>query len=647
MAYGNRWTIQATQGQTSDVCNIYIKERDYTGSSTELTGGSIPVQISYTTTGQYGGQPWWNLATSECSVEFYDDETGLLSEILAGDDQKYQLVIELDGSDEWTGFISPDSYRYKLYTKAIHSISATDRLDLLYNIPYTQGGNVFYSGRATLLQVLTRCLDSTSLGIGLSTHMNWYPHIGSNELDTTDDMMVNLRVDQDNFFDGDGNPFSKGSVLEQILMRFQLQLYQADGRWMLIQRKRNIFDDSGTDKFKVYNYTIAGADDSPATTSLEARRPVAFTSSTDTQILNTVVTGTVPIGTSSITYYHGNPFVNLFDNLSFEDGLRDLVGGTPLVQGGSFVVGLSTITADGFTASVNVPSGRSFTIAGDTTVYTLTQVADVDVGGATTLNFDPVLQAAPADNAAITWLNDQGGWLRSNSNFVTANEGQGLEDDDVRALQMKVDYDSIGGLTYNEYVRQQSSADFSGGAGLRLKTGWWVRVPGLSNVTTGFKHAFKMYITGSSTWYYKWSDSTWTTTDTTNEIDLFIFNFPDDTWQFINILTDELVDGGTAISGTLTIEFLEGKEIDPGSGTQQVNEWYIDNVVEPIIILSNGEPANEATQTLLAAEASAPGGGGARCGGGHGRLPGGDGGAARGERECLQQKRKAGLRFII
>ena len=486
-----------------------------------------------------------------------------------------------------------------MYQRGIHSISAKDRIRSLFDIAYTNTGNVFYQGRATLLEVLSRCLDSTGLNLGFATHMNWYPHLGSNELTADDDMMANLRVDQDNFFDTDGNPYSKGAVLEQVLMRYQLQLYQAEARWFIVQRKRSTVDDSGTEKFKTFQYTYAATADYPTTFNYDNRRSVALTSSTDQQLIGSTVTGTVPIGSASTIYYHGNPFLNLFHDVSFEEGLRSLVGGTPLVnRAASYSVGETSMAVDGFPISVNIPTNRRFTLAGDATLYTTTQIIEIDGTGNGTINFDPPLAVVTSDNTAITFYEDQGGWVRSGSTFTTELQGQGLTEDDTRALSVPVDFDTLP-VTYNEYVRQESTGDFAGGTGLRLKTGWWIRIPGLASVSTGFMHSFKMYITGTSTWYYKWSDTTWTTSDTTNEIDVFTLGFSGDTWEFVSIVTDELLDGATPISGTLTIEFLEGKEIDPSSGTQQVSDYYLDNVIEPIIILSDGTPSNEATQTLL------------------------------------------------
>ena len=75
--------------------------------------------------------------------------------------------------------------------------------------------------------------------------MMWYPRIGANELDETDDPMINLKVDRSVFRDSDGNPYSCFEVLQQVLISFQLRLYIKDNRWRIEQRKKNVYDSSG------------------------------------------------------------------------------------------------------------------------------------------------------------------------------------------------------------------------------------------------------------------------------------------------------------------------------------------------------------------------------------------------------------------
>ena len=55
MAYGTKYTIEGRNEQANKTWKAYVKERDYTGSNTDLTGGPIPFDISYRRIGFYAG----------------------------------------------------------------------------------------------------------------------------------------------------------------------------------------------------------------------------------------------------------------------------------------------------------------------------------------------------------------------------------------------------------------------------------------------------------------------------------------------------------------------------------------------------------------------------------------------------------------
>jgi hypothetical protein len=181
MAHGTKWTIQGRNEQSGKTWKAYIKERNYSGSNTDLTGGGVPFDIQYKTTGFYAGTDYWNIATSTCTLQFYDDTTGLLSEINnSGDDEKYQIVVEntTDSQIEWTGYVIPDSYSYSLFTNGISKVRATDRIEDLRSIAYSSGITP-YTGRDDLIGILSDALSPLNLDIGFATHENWYPRYRS------------------------------------------------------------------------------------------------------------------------------------------------------------------------------------------------------------------------------------------------------------------------------------------------------------------------------------------------------------------------------------------------------------------------------------------------------------------------------------
>jgi len=328
MAYGTRWTIQGTNEQTGNVWNAYIKERDYTGSNTGIDPGEVPISVSYTRTGFHSGVDMWNIAASTCEVTFSDDVTGLLQDVLNGDDEQFQIEIDNStvGQIEWTGFVVPDSYTYSLYAPGISRLRAVDRINDLKNIAYANGTTT-YTGRDSLLGILTDCLSPTNIDIGFAIHDMVYPHFDSNNLDTTDDVLVNLFADRTVFQSEDGDPFSCFDVLEQVLIAKKLRLYQVENRWLITQRKRNIFDSSGTDVFTVFLYDSSGVAEATPTENLTARKEVSINDDSTSFAIAPTAGGTIPIGKASATYYHNTPTEGLLQNTGFQSAIQSS-GGT-------------------------------------------------------------------------------------------------------------------------------------------------------------------------------------------------------------------------------------------------------------------------------------------------------------------------------
>lgn len=84
------------------------------------------------------------------------------------------------------------------------------------------------------------------------------------------------------------------------------------------------------------------------------------------------------------------------------DASGDEVGAVNNASG--YEANISTIAVDGFTGSETVQVGDTFTIAGDTTVYTLT-AATTFSSGAGNLTFYPALRRNTADNSVVTFAN--------------------------------------------------------------------------------------------------------------------------------------------------------------------------------------------------------------------------------------------------
>lgn len=88
-----------------------------------------------------------------------------------------------------------------------------------------------------------------------------------------------------------------------------------------------------------------------------------------------------------------DPLLGAFD--------RGAVAGTVLLKG-AVAVGQTSVPMDAFTADGTVYAGTTFTVAGDTTRYTVTEDATVTSNTAT-LKIYPAIKAITADNAEVTF----------------------------------------------------------------------------------------------------------------------------------------------------------------------------------------------------------------------------------------------------
>ena len=321
MAYGTRWEIQGTQHGTDHAVRAYIKERDYSGSSTVLDGGQIPIDVFYTPTGFYGDTEHPVIAGSSCTIQFYEDNTEQLAAIRDGDDEQFQIVININSVDLWTGFVINETYTSPLYGNGIATLSASDRISTLGSIRFaSELSSSPFTDTVSLVTTIYRALLQTGLDLGFETAFYWYPYLTSNALDTTYDPLARIKANQIVFRDDDLNPYSSLYVLEQILGKMQCRLFQFNNRWHIEQRRKNVYDSSGTDVYKVFRYTSAGAADSPTTAEITARANVGFDETTVNQFIGAQSSGSIPYGQVSTIYYHGAED-NIVGNPSFESAI--------------------------------------------------------------------------------------------------------------------------------------------------------------------------------------------------------------------------------------------------------------------------------------------------------------------------------------
>jgi len=382
MAFVTKYTVEQKNKESGSIWYAHIQE-DGASFIADLPPAVTPIAIEWRTNNK---NPDWCISSSVATVRFVDDTTGLLSSIFnGGTDERYKLLItEDEGGGEvtnWEGFIDPESYSFGYLNNGVGSIQATDRIGKLKTEAYANAGTP-YTGSARIIDIIAQCLEKTGLGLGIATHSRRYSYLATNPLTTANDPLYYHEVrDQSVYLDASGNPFSCFDVLKDVCTAWGLQIFQApignpSSRWLVLERRRDVFD-GFPGRFYTYNkYTSAGAKDTPATGSVATEFEVSVEGVSTYKFSDAVMSAELPIGQASVIYNHGK-LGDQWQNLGFDEGIVGWTAST-----GNFFADYRVNNVLTSTTSLTVPVAFSTTPA-TATVQSINQTALSNISGAT------------------------------------------------------------------------------------------------------------------------------------------------------------------------------------------------------------------------------------------------------------------------
>lgn len=202
--------------------SLEVEKKDYTGSSTILTGGAEPFTVSLDDD-DFIYLPL-RLSTGKLSVV----GGSALSSLFATAYQEYRVTLYKDTTPTWCGFIKPELYTQD-YTSVVHEISidCLSAIQTLEYVKYTQ------SDASGLKFVPLKSLISRAITSANAKYQKVYmPHTfaaskatyGTNAL-----MQDDCVISEQNFFDEENKPMSYKDILEEICRFAHLTLYDDGG----------------------------------------------------------------------------------------------------------------------------------------------------------------------------------------------------------------------------------------------------------------------------------------------------------------------------------------------------------------------------------------------------------------------------------
>ena len=192
--------------------------------------GDQPITISNPDKGEYKLEP---INGTECSIGLIADENFELADLYTADEREWLVLIT--GAMKFTGYLIPDScsepYSPKPYDV---SISATDAVGTLKDIPFQNEDKTKIKGKRSDREVLTLALSKTGLKLGMAIGVNIYETSMTNKT-INDDPLSQAFIDCQRFIDEEQNAFSCEEVIRSIMVRYSARLRQFNNEWQIVR----------------------------------------------------------------------------------------------------------------------------------------------------------------------------------------------------------------------------------------------------------------------------------------------------------------------------------------------------------------------------------------------------------------------------
>jgi hypothetical protein len=237
MAFGERWnSVWKPLGQAVTY-TIRIKEDGYVGGTSSITNlGNEPLSF------RNRGNEIFSIGTvigSEIEFRFWitsADGTDF-DDLLTATERQFLIEIERDSVSYFVGFMKPENisktfveYQYEL------SLSATDGLAYLKEVPFRTSTGNNYTDRVNFLTTLKRALEFTGHELDIKVKLGTYESSAGALMTSTECALDKANSDSERFYrneDGILNPDNCQEVISQVIGIFNCSIRQLDGAWYI------------------------------------------------------------------------------------------------------------------------------------------------------------------------------------------------------------------------------------------------------------------------------------------------------------------------------------------------------------------------------------------------------------------------------
>jgi len=196
-------------------------------------------------------------------VELEADDSLTFYDLYTEDQKTIKVIYSRNLQTQFIGWMNPEGW-YEDYVNAEWKVSfdCVDGLGYLENLSFVDDSGFPYTGKFTMLSVLSKALARTGLQHNINTDIDIY----YNGLDQSLDVLANATINVERYVEDDGETiFSCDKVIRDILEPFTANVQSKNGEWF-ITRPVQISEDSIINYFR---YDYLGAALTPAKSTLE------------------------------------------------------------------------------------------------------------------------------------------------------------------------------------------------------------------------------------------------------------------------------------------------------------------------------------------------------------------------------------------
>lgn len=238
--------VDTSGGGGINICRIDILEKGYAGAITTITHAEVqPLMLSWENQG--GQDPFASVIGAHLTFNLISKTDGQWLEFATTNERKYKAIayqvmsaggagiapVDIAFTKVFEGFLTPMLYSEPYVKKENYPVTLTftDGLANLDNIPFSDDGGNFPEGRISMLTAIGFCLNKTGIALDILESVNILASGMSSASNSS--ALRQAYIDPRTYLSTDGEAESCLAVLRGILESIGCRLYQSLGYWTI------------------------------------------------------------------------------------------------------------------------------------------------------------------------------------------------------------------------------------------------------------------------------------------------------------------------------------------------------------------------------------------------------------------------------